>query len=138
MSLALLADSSPLNWNQLLVQFPVVGLVAAAVWWVTRNTEHRYNLFIDRLQSLNDQLRAAVDKQADRLEGLEKRLKVEFDRAAGEVKAAGEAALAAMQARHEAELDRAERAHAAHVRSLSAEIRRLDAMARNRPDTNGG
>ena len=100
---------------QLLVQFPIVGLVFIAVVYSTKYNDKRWREFFTDFKAATDAHRATVNDAIRRLDAVETR----------------------MDERHKAELERTRQDHEAHVRSLQAEIRRLDRLLRQRNDQRG-
>lgn len=103
-------------YAQLLLQFPVVGLVFAAVIWAIRHSDRLWRNFFAEFKETTDRHRESVDKAVQRLDAVEARAEV----------------------RHAAELDRDRRAHHTHVRTLRAQIRRLEEINRRLTRRKGG
>ena len=100
---------------QLLVQFPIVGLVFVAVTYSTRYNDKRWREFFADFKAATESHRETVNEAIRRLDAVEAR----------------------MDERYKAELERSRRDHDAHVRSLRAEIRRLENLLRQRTDQGG-
>ncbi len=89
---------------QLLVQFPIVGLVLVAVVYATRLNDRRWKEFFREFKAASEAHRETVAEAIRRLDAVEART----------------------DDRHAAELDRLKKEHDAHVRTLRAQVRRLD------------
>lgn len=90
--------------GQLFSQFPIFGVLCAAVAVAARYLTRVNGEYLDRLERANRDNRQALDQAVAR-----------YDVAVGQ-----------NNIRHEAELDRLQQQHDAHLRSLRAEIRRLE------------
>lgn len=128
MPLTLLADASPLDWNQLLVQLPVVAVVLLAAWWATknsdrRNDEHRKSFEAQTQRILDSDLRVANQTPVTL-----QQLREHYDAMLRELRDAGERARQAQDEQHRAELIRLQEMQDEHVKSKNAEIKRLTAL----------
>jgi hypothetical protein len=101
---------------QLFLQFPVVGLVFVAVYYSTRYNDRRWKEFLERYERLMAENRDAVVRAITRLDAVEEK----------------------SDARHQAEIDRMRKAHEGHLRTLRAEIRRLEDQLRQHDDRKAG
>ncbi|HEX4607244.1 MAG TPA: hypothetical protein VH092_03480 [Urbifossiella sp.] len=89
---------------QLLVQFPIVGIVLVAVVYATRLNDRRWKDFFREFRAASEAHRETVAEAIRRLDAVEGR----------------------MDARHNAELDRLKKEHDAHIRTLRTQLRRRD------------
>jgi hypothetical protein len=91
---------------QLLVQFPIFGVLCVAVAVAARYLDRKNSEYLNRIEKTNADHRDAIDRAVARYD----------------------AAIAQNDAKHEAEIGRLQQSHDAHLRSLRTENRRLEAL----------
>ena len=134
----LLADPETTGWiSQILVQFPVVGLVFIAVWWAQRQSDRRNVEFRVWHQDEMRHHREIEDRHAAELTEAVQQLRNLYATAIKELQERVDEILKDHERRQLAELDRLEKSHDEHLKSKNAEIRRLATMLADKRNPEG-